>query len=159
VGRIGGGTSVTAIAADAWLEVDVRATDAAGLAQLVREVQRAADAAVREERAAATVRPAPLTVALSSLGERPCGRLDDAHPLALAARDATLRIGRVPVAASASTDANVPLSLGIPAVAIGAGGRGGGAHTPDEWYENVQGAQGIARALGVVVAAAGLAAD
>jgi di/tripeptidase len=57
---------------------------------------------------------------------------------------------------TASTDANVPISLGIPAIAIGAGGRGGGVHTPAEWYDNTDGAVGLTRALAIVVAAAEL---
>ena len=56
----------------------------------------------------------------------------------------------------ASTDANVPISLGIPAIAIGAGGRGGDAHTTAEWYDNTDGAIGAGRALTIVVSAASL---
>ena len=78
-------------------------------------------------------------------------------PLVRAAMRATQSIGRSPELATASTDANVPISLGIPAVAIGAGGRGGGIHTASEWYDNTDGALGVARALTVLVAAAGLA--
>jgi hypothetical protein len=59
--------------------------------------------------------------------------------------------------ATASTDANVPISLGVPAIAIGAGGRGGGVHTAGEWYDNTDGTLGVARALTVVVSAAELA--
>jgi tripeptide aminopeptidase len=70
--------------------------------------------------------------------------------------EATRLIGRTPELAIASTDANIPISLGIPAVAIGAGGRGGDAHTPGEWFENTEGTLGLSRALGVLVEAAGL---
>ncbi len=66
-------------------------------------------------------------------------------------------VGREPDLAMASTDANVPISLGIPSVALGAGGRGGDTHTVDEWYDNTDGTVGLARALTVVVTAAGLA--
>ena len=72
-----------------------------------------------------------------------------------AAELATRAVGRTPELALASTDANVPLSLGIPAVAIGAGGRGGGMHTHGEWFDNADGARGVARALTLLVAAAG----
>jgi di/tripeptidase len=75
----------------------------------------------------------------------------------LTASEATRAIGRAPELAAASTDANVPISLGVPAIAIGGGGRGGGVHTAGEWYENTGGALGVARALTVVVAAAELA--
>jgi di/tripeptidase len=66
-------------------------------------------------------------------------------------------IGRIPELVTASTDANVPISLGVPAIAIGAGGRGGGVHTPGEWYDNSDGSLGLARALAIVVASARLA--
>jgi acetylornithine deacetylase/succinyl-diaminopimelate desuccinylase-like protein len=74
-----------------------------------------------------------------------------------AALAATRALGREPELASASTDANVPIALGIPAIALGAGGRGGDAHLPTEWYENDQGTLGPLRALLVTVAAAGIA--
>jgi tripeptide aminopeptidase len=57
----------------------------------------------------------------------------------------------------ASTDANVPISQGIPAIAIGAGGRGGDAHTRGEWFDNLHGTLGVARALTILIAAAQLA--
>ena len=70
--------------------------------------------------------------------------------------DATRLIGRDADLTTASTDSNVPISLGIPAIALGAGGRGGDAHTVGEWYDNTDGALGLARALTVVVTAAEL---
>jgi di/tripeptidase len=91
------------------------------------------------------------------IGDRPCGATDEHHPLVQHARAATRAIGRTPELVTASTDANVPISLGIPAIAIGAGGRGGGVHTPAEWYENTDGTLGLARALTIVVASAQLA--
>jgi len=81
------------------------------------------------------------------------------HPLVIAAQEATRLVGREPDLATASTDANVPISQGIPAIAIGAGGRGGDAHSPSEWFDNSDGTRGIARALTIVVGAAQLAAD
>lgn len=90
-------------------------------------------------------------------GDRPCGELPADDPLVRAAVAATEAIGRTAALATASTDANVPISLGIPAIAIGAGGRGGGGHTPGEWYDHTDGPLGVARALTVVVAAGGLA--
>jgi hypothetical protein len=77
-------------------------------------------------------------------------------PLVRTALAATRLVGRSPELTAASTDANVPIGLGVPAVAIGAGGRGGGAHTPDVWFDNTDGAIGVARALTLTVAAAGL---
>jgi hypothetical protein len=71
---------------------------------------------------------------------------------------ATRLVGRHPDLALASTDANVPIAQGIPAIAIGAGGRGGDAHTHAEWFDNAHGTIGVARALTIVITAAGLLA-
>jgi di/tripeptidase len=99
-----------------------------------------------------------LTSRIELIGDRPAGETAAEHPLVSAAMEATRLIGREPALVAASTDANVPISLGIPAVAIGAGGRGGDAHTPDEWFEDADGARGLERALAVTLAAAGVAA-
>jgi tripeptide aminopeptidase len=155
--RISGGISVNAIPTEAWLEVDVRCSSADVLAGCASEVELAVRAAVREENARRSSGAPPLTFVISTIGDRPCGELPSEHPLVTAAADATRAIGRSPELATASTDANVPISLGVPAIAIGAGGRGGGVHTASEWYDNTDGTLGVARALTVVVAAAELA--
>ena len=155
--RIGGGISVNAIPDEAWIEVDLRSSSTTVLERCSLEIHEAVRVAVREE----NLRRSPGTTALTSsvtvIGDRPCGEVDARHPLVLAAMQATQAIGREPELATASTDANVPISLGVPAIAIGAGGRGGGVHTSAEWYDNTDGALGVARALTVLVAAAGLA--
>ena len=156
VGRIGGGISVNSIPDRAWLEVDVRSASGAMISRLDREVREAATAGAMEENARRAPGAIPLTYGIEVIGERPGGETPVDHPLVLAAMEATRLIGRTPELAIASTDANIPISLGIPAVAIGAGGRGGDAHTPGEWFENTEGTLGLSRALGVVVEAAGL---
>jgi tripeptide aminopeptidase len=156
VGRIGGGISVNSIPDRAWLEVDVRSASPGMIERLDREVRDAAAAAAIEENSRRAIGTAPLAYAVEVIGERPGGETPVNHPLVLAAMEATRLIGRNPELAIASTDANIPISLGIPAVAIGAGGRGGDAHTPGEWFDNVEGTLGLSRALGVVVQAAGL---
>ncbi|SRR5579883_318707 len=157
VGRIGGGISVNAIPEDGWFEVDLRSASAAVLDRYDRELRvavRAAEAAENVRRAPGTP---PLTVTIDVIGDRPGGEVPAEHPLVLAAIDATRLIGREADLATASTDANVPISLGIPAVALGAGGRGGDTHTASEWYDNTDGPLGLARALTVIVTAAGFA--
>ena len=77
--------------------------------------------------------------------------------MAHAAFDATRLVGRTPESAVASTDVNIPLHLGLPAIALGAGGRGGEVHTTREWYENRDGALGLVRAMTVLAAVAELA--
>ena len=111
---------------------------------------------MRDENLRRTPGTQPLAYVIETIGDRPCGSLETEHPLVHAAIRATEAIGRSPELATASTDANVPSSLGVPAIAIGAGGRGGGVHTSGEWYDNPDGALGLARALTVVVAAAEL---
>lgn len=157
IGRIGGGLSVNAIPEDGWLEVDLRSTSTAMLDRLDAELRAAGRAAESEENARRQRGTPPLSLAIDIIGDRPSGETSDRHPLVLAALEATRLVGREPELTTASTDANVPISLGIPAIAIGGGGRGGDAHTPAEWFENADGRLGLARALGIVVAAAGLA--
>jgi acetylornithine deacetylase/succinyl-diaminopimelate desuccinylase-like protein len=154
VARIGGGSAINAIASDAWLEIDARSTSAAMLDRLEREVRRLAHLAVTREQQRAAPGLGTLSAQCELTGSRPAGALDASHALVRAAELATRAIGRRPVAATASTDANVPLSVGIPAVAMGAGGAGGGAHTVEEWFENVDGAAGVARVLGTILAVA-----
>jgi acetylornithine deacetylase/succinyl-diaminopimelate desuccinylase-like protein len=156
--RIGGGISVNAIPEDAWLEIDLRSSSSDTLARCAEEIEHAVRAAAREENQRRAPGTAPLAYTIATIGDRPCGELPREHPLVRAAMAATYAIGRTPELVAASTDANVPISLGVPAIAIGAGGRGGGVHTPGEWYDNTDGALGVARALTVLVAAAGLSA-
>ena len=156
VGRVGGGMSVNAIPDQGWMEIDLRSTSPAVLERYDREIRAIARAAAEEESARRSA-AAPLTCTIQVIGDRPCGEVPADDPLVRSAVAATRLIGREPELATASTDANVPIGLGIPAIAIGAGGRGGDAHTPSEWYENEQGTLGIARALTIVVAAAGMA--
>jgi len=158
VGRLGGGTSVNAIPEHAWLEVDARSTDRGALDRLEAEVRRAVVAAKSEENARRRPGAAALHATIATIGDRPSGEVPRDDPLVRLAAAATRLVGCVPAFAVASTDANVPIALGIPAVAIGGGGRGGDAHTVNEWFENHEGPRGIARALSIVVAAAGLAA-
>ena len=155
--RIGGGISVNAIPEDAWIEVDLRSSSSEVLERCSADVRLAVRAAVREENLRRAPGTSPLAFEVETIGDRPCGELPSDHPLVRVAAAATWAIGRTPELVTASTDANVPISLGVPAIAIGAGGRGGGVHTPGEWYDNTEGALGVARALTVLVAAAELA--
>jgi tripeptide aminopeptidase len=157
VGRVGGGIAVNAIADEAWLEVDLRSTAVRMLDRYEREIRLVVRAAEVEENARRVTSSPPLSCAIEVIGDRPCGDVPADHPLVLSAIDATRLIGREPELATASTDANIPIALGVPAIAIGAGGRGGDAHTASEWFDNTSGTVGLARALTIVVAAAGLA--
>lgn len=152
VSRIGGGESLTAIPTLAWLEVDVRATVDGALQRVDQQLRTLVRQAALDENRGQQHDLLQSDVQL--IGERPAGHLDHDHPVVALAMAATRAAGREPLSAIASTDANIPLSRGIPAITIGAGGRGGGAHTSDEWYENVDGPRGLSRALAIVVALA-----
>ena len=156
VARIEGGLSINAIPSGATMEIDLRSVSQPMLDRLDREVHAIIDAATAQENVRRARGTAPLRVTIESLGDRPGGETPAAHPLVSAAIDATRLVGREPELGAASTDANAPIALGIPAVALGAGGRGGDAHTAQEWFENTSGSVGVARALVVLCCAAGL---
>lgn len=155
VGRVGGGTSVNAIPAEAWLELDLRSEDAAVLEGMAAEARRILEEAVRTESEACGGRT-PLVLDIETIGDRPCGRAEEEGALIQAAVAATRLLGVVPELSASSTDANVPISIGVPALAMGAGGRAGGVHTVDEWFENLGGCRGIERALLTLLAVTGV---
>ena len=156
VSRIGGGTSINSIPEEGWLEVDLRSTSSSVLDRFDREIRIIVRAAAQQENARRATATPPLSHDVMVIGNRPSGELSSDHPLVVSAMEATQLIDREPELAAASTDANVPIALGVPAIAIGAGGRGGDAHTPGEWYDNTDGPLGIARALTILVTAAEL---
>lgn len=125
VGHIAGGTSVNSIPASVSVLLDLRSTS--------RRQLTATEAALREALTDAIGEPAALTI--ETIGDRPGGALPDPSPLlaTLRAVDRHLNLRTEP--GLGSTDANIPLSLGIPAIAIGTGGVGGGIHTLQEWYD------------------------
>jgi acetylornithine deacetylase/succinyl-diaminopimelate desuccinylase-like protein len=157
VSRIGGGTSINSIPEEGWLEVDLRSTSASILDRFDREIRIVVRAAAQQENARRATSTPPLSHDVMVIGDRPSGELSADHPLVLSAIEATHLIDREAELAAASTDANVPIAMGIPAIAIGAGGRGGDAHTPGEWYDNIEGPLGIARAMTILATAAELA--
>ena len=156
VSRIVGGMSVNSIPGEALVEIDLRSVSQETLEHFTRETLAVVDVALGEENARRAHGTPALSASVEVIGDRPGGETPQSPELVVSAVEATRLIGRVPELGSASTDANVPIALGIPAVALGAGGRGGDAHTPQEWFENVDGAAGIGRVLTVVCQAAGL---
>ncbi|HEV2670556.1 MAG TPA: M20/M25/M40 family metallo-hydrolase [Gemmatimonadales bacterium] len=152
--RLGGGTSLNSIPQTAWFDIDLRSEDSRALERLDASVQAIIERALQEENRRRLAATAPLTLTVERVGDRPSGLTPRTHPLVQAAVAATRAVGHEHQLACASTDANVPIALGVPAVALGAGGRAGDAHMPTEWYENDKGALGIVRALLVTVAMA-----
>src|SRR5216117_716220 len=154
--RLGGGTGLNSIPQEAWLDLDLRSEDPKALAQLDVTVRAALDRALDDENRRRAPGTPPLTLEHQPVGDRPSGVTPRTHPLVLAAVAANRVLGRDAELASASTDANVPIALGIPAIALGGGGKAGDAHLATEWYENTEGALGIVRALLVTLAMAGV---
>ena len=153
--RLGGGTGLNSIPQDAWFDLDLRSEEPHALEKLDAAVQAILAQALDEENRHRVPGTAPLTCDVRRVGDRPSGVTPRTHPLVQAAVAATRAVGHDHQLACASTDANVPIALGVPAVALGAGGRAGDAHLPTEWYENEKGALGIVRALLVTAAMAG----
>ncbi len=163
VGEVAGGSAVNAVAASAHCLVEVRSTGEAVLLRLDEAIREAAGHAAETEgrRAAGAARRGGdrrpgLAVTVELLGVRPCGETPGDAPLVRAARAATLALGLSPTEPESSTDANVPIARGIPALTLGAGGASGGAHTLSEWFENEDGARGVQRLLLAAVEAAGV---
>jgi len=145
--RLGGGTGLNSIPQEAWLDLDLRSEDPQALAQLDVTVRAALARAADDENRRRSGGTPPLRLDMQLVGDRPSGVTPRAHPLVQAAVAVNHALGRDAELTSASTDANVPIALGIPAIALGAGGKAGDAHLATEWYENIEGALGIVRAL------------
>lgn len=152
VGRIGGGTSVNAIPFEAWAEVDMRSADAASLQSLDAKFHKALDDAVVDENARWGGRQ--LTVDRTVVGNRPAGRTAADAPIVLAGVGATKALGLPVTLDEGSTDSNIPMNLGIPAITIDGGGRGTGAHALNEMFDTTNSWQGSQRALLIAIALA-----
>ncbi|MFN8063712.1 MAG: M20/M25/M40 family metallo-hydrolase [Vicinamibacterales bacterium] len=146
VGRIGGGTSVNAIPAEAWMEVDLRSPDPGALKELESRFEAAVDAAVAEENTR-WGRAAQVTVEKRLVGDRPAGATPSHAPISQTAESVAMALGLPRLFSEASSDANLPMSLGIPAIAIGGGGRSFGSHTTDERFDGTDAWQGTQFAL------------
>ncbi len=155
VGRIGGGTSINSIPFEAWMEVDMRSESPESLQVIADAFEKTVTRAVEEENAIRRDGP-PLELALERIGDRPSGETDPDAPLVQRAEAVTRYFGEEPVLSRSSTNSNIPISLGIPAVTIGRGGVGGDNHSPTEWWMNVDAYKAIQRAFLILVAEAGL---
>jgi acetylornithine deacetylase/succinyl-diaminopimelate desuccinylase-like protein len=130
-GLVQAGTSINAIPEEARAKVDLRSEDPALIDRLTAALQAAVERGVEQENAQATAR---LTARLKEIGSRPGGELPDQAPILEVVRAVDQYLGIRSHLDCSSTDANIPLSQGIPAISIGAGGSGGGAHTLGEWF-------------------------
>lgn len=132
VGLIDGGTSINSIPSMARAKVDIRSESNEKMAELVELLSAAVERAQEQENQRAT--GGKVAARIKEIGERPAAELDDQTPVLNFVRAVDAYLGIRSRLDCSSTDANIPLSLGIPAVSIGAGGQGGGAHTLKEWY-------------------------
>ncbi len=156
IGRIGGGTSVNSIPFESWMEVDMRSGSQDKLDDIDAIMQAAVEQALQEENAGRLSGPA-LTVEVARVGTRPAARQPQTIPVVQRAMAATIAFGVEPNLRISSTDSNLPISKGVPAVTMSRGGVTGGSHSPDEWWQNVDGHVGIQIGLVTVLAEAGLA--
>ena len=141
VGIIGGGTSVNSIPFEAVAEVDMRSESPLALDRLELRVMRAFRNALEAENArwtGARAQQAQLSLVIDSIGIRPAGSQPDTAVIVRAAIGAAESLGFTVRTGASSTDANVPLGRGLPGISMDAGGRGSGAHSLDEWYEDGQ---------------------
>jgi acetylornithine deacetylase/succinyl-diaminopimelate desuccinylase-like protein len=156
VGSIAGGTSVNAIPSEAAMEVDLRSAGDAELRRIDAFFRRAMKEALDEENAARRPGDPALNLQLNVIGERPSGETRADSPVVQLAIEATKLCGVEPRLDQSSTDSNVPISLGIPAVTLGAGGTSGGSHTLAEWYDPRDRDKGLKRGLLVILAFVGV---
>lgn len=134
VGIVGGGTSVNTISPLGRMEVDLRSESPEALAAVDAKLKAAVQAAVDEENARAPNSPAKVTVTWTDMGVRPASPVNDGSLIARTAIAAAKVLGFTPRTGASSTDSNIPMSLGVPAVTMDGGGDGQGAHSTTESY-------------------------
>jgi len=162
IGVIRGGTSVNSIPESASMRVDIRSTSMAEMERLEASLRRELELATEEETLASerrnpsSRRSAVLTHEVVTIGNRPAGELSPKARILHIIRAVDSYLGNAAHVQRASTDANIPLSLGREAIAIGGGGAGGGAHTLQEWFDCTGRELGLRRILLTIVALAGI---
>ena len=157
VGVVSGGTSVNTISASASLLMDIRSDSDDELERLTQEFLQAVDQAVQAENSRWSPGLPPVKAEIEVMGIRPAGTQSPDCPIVTAAFQAARMLGIEPeLRDESSTDANIPISMGIPAIAVGRGGREGGIHTVQEWYEPVEAWLGPQRDLLLILLLAGL---
>ncbi|HEU4873354.1 MAG TPA: M20/M25/M40 family metallo-hydrolase [Pyrinomonadaceae bacterium] len=155
VGRVEGGTSVNAIPGSALMEVDLRSAAQAELQRLDAFFRRAMRDAADEENTRRRAGDPLLKLKVNLIGERPMGETPTDSPLVEIALEATRMLGFEPRLDQSSTDSNLPISMGIPAITLGAGGTSGFSHTLDEWYDPRDRDKGLKRGLLVILGMVG----
>ncbi len=162
IGVIRGGTSVNSIPESASMKVDIRSTSMSEMERLEQSMRLALNRAVEEEtmmsemRSSAQKRPSGVSCEVVVIGNRPAGELQPGAKILQVVRAVDAHLNNAAQVQRASTDANIPLSLGREAVAIGGGGSGGGAHTLQEWFDSNGRELALKRILLTMLALAGV---
>jgi di/tripeptidase len=155
---VSGGVSVNSIPADVTLEVDMRSESKAELAKLDARFLEILKESADHENAQRSTRVGKVTVTPKLIGERPTGATSQDAAIVRTTAAAVRALGYTPLLEASSTDSNIPISLGIPAVTIGSGGTGGRAHSLDEWIDvaKPESVRGMTVGLAALLAMAGV---
>ena len=155
----GGGTSINSIPNSVWTEFDLRSEAPEELDRLEQGFLALVREAVAAENAARSTRTGAVAAEIVKIGDRPAGHTDEDSDLVRLAQAAVAAHGFAPKCEASSTDANIPMSLGIPAIKIGSGGSGGRGHSLEEWIdvEPEASLRGMSAGLAAVLAVAGVA--
>ena len=155
VGIISGGTSINSIPFKSSMQIDIRSIDPNRLNDMEEILFNSMSKALDEQNAIKRNGP-DLKLTINKIGNRPSGKVDESVPLIQKTIAATQYMGVEPRLTIGSTDSNIPISLGLPAVTIGRGGEGGGAHSLDEWWLNKDGYKSIQLALLILLSESGI---
>jgi tripeptide aminopeptidase len=155
VGVIEGGTSINSVPFSSSMLIDIRSVEPYRLDEMEQLLDQSMQQALEEQNSIRR-RGEALTSSLEKIGNRPSGALDPGLPLIQRAIAATELFGVAAELTRGSTDSNIPISLGIPAITIGRGGTGGKAHSLDEWWFDEKGYEAVQYALLVLLAEAGI---
>ena len=157
VGVVGGGTSVNTIPREMWMEIDMRSESPLELEKLETMFLMLVRTSVDEENRARSTAEGSIEADIKLVGDRPSGRTPQDAPIVRMAAQAVVAAGMTPTYGLSSTDANLPISLGIPAIRLNSGGTSDRAHAPDEWIdvEKTASVTGIKALLATLIAVAG----
>lgn len=155
VGIISGGTSINSIPFKSSMQIDIRSIDPNRLNDMEEILFNSMNKALDEQNEIKRRGP-DLKLTINKIGNRPSGKVDESVPLIQKTIAATQYMGIEPRLTIGSTDSNIPISLGLPAVTIGRGGLGGGAHSLDEWWLNKDGYKSIQLALLILLSESGI---
>jgi len=158
VGVVGGGTSVNSIPFESWMDVDIRSETREELNRAVETFTRLMHEAADEENHARSTSQGKIEVEVKVIGDRPFGEISHNAPIVQTATAVIRGFGMSPVYGMSSTDANIPMSMGIPAITLESGGTGSRNHTLDEWIdvEKTASVRGIHVVMGILLSLAGM---